>query len=52
MPASFGVFVTDEERSKLEALVRSGKTEQRLLRRIIVPCIELRANGISIWAGA
>jgi transposase len=36
MPASFGVFVTDEERSKLEALLRSGKTEQRLLRRISI----------------
>lgn len=36
MPASFGVFVTDEERSKLEGLVRSGKTEQRLLRRISI----------------
>ena len=34
MPASVAVFVTDDERSKLEALLRSGKTEQRLVRRI------------------
>jgi transposase len=34
MPASVTVFVSDHNRGKLEALLRSGKTEQRLVRRI------------------
>ena len=36
MPASVAVFVTDHDRNKLEALLRSGKSEQRLVRRISI----------------
>jgi putative transposase len=36
MPASVTVFVSNHERGKLEALLRSGRTEQRLVRRIAI----------------
>jgi transposase len=46
VPASISVFLSDTDRGNLELLLRSGKTEQRLVRRII---IVLRfAEGLSV----
>jgi len=36
MPASISVFLNDHDRGKLEILLQSGKTEQPLVRRIVM----------------
>ena len=46
MPASISVFLSDHDRGELEGLLRSGKTEQRLLRRIGI--VLAFAKGLSV----
>ena len=46
VPASISVFLSDQDREKLEGLLRSGKTEQRLVKRIGV--VLTFAQGLSV----
>lgn len=46
VPASISVFLGDHDRGRLEVLLRSGKTEQRLVRRIGI--VLTFAEGLSV----
>jgi hypothetical protein len=52
--ASISVFLSDHDRGRLEFLLRSGKTEQRLVKRIPmkIPLTIGRQGGDSVFGEA